>query len=331
MSHLIRVNGAAEILAVVAHNLGFQPQHSLVLVSLREKGRVGLVARADLDAAPVTIQRLAAHAQDDGARRTVTIVYSDDSQRAEAVLAHAVAAQVPMLSEAIHVTSTGYRHPLDGEQFHPITDLETTVAGAAYVLLGSSILKTREDLAPGPASDKARHIAVTRAHTVPDDPDPIEAARAWIAAPGNDWSTTDAEHLGYLAGTLRNRRIRDAVLVRIFGGTEALTYAAAQGQDDDGIGRVIASVLDPTAEVPDMENRQWTDTLAAVISHTDGDAASVPILAVWAIVRWWVGDGASAAVATEKALALDPDHRLALLMHDILGAAIGPGWTRDRR
>ena len=89
MSRLIRVNGAAELLAVVSHRLGFQPQNSLVLVSLRKQGRMGLVLRADLDAAPGSIARLTAHVQDDGAQRTVTIVYSDDNQRAADILAHA--------------------------------------------------------------------------------------------------------------------------------------------------------------------------------------------------------------------------------------------------
>jgi hypothetical protein len=47
-----------------------------------------------------------------------------------------------------------------------------------------------------------------------------------------------------------------------------------------------------------------------------------PVLSVVASYAWWCGDGARASVALEKALELEPDHRLCALLRRLVGLGI---------
>ena len=53
-------------------------------------------------------------------------------------------------------------------------------------------------------------------------------------------------------------------------------------------------------------------------------AHAAPLLSVVASLAWWVGDGARAGIAAERALALEPDHRLSQLVRDSLDHGIRP-------
>lgn len=80
MTKTLRVSHANEILSLVPYQLGFEPENSLVLISLRgERNRVGLIARANLDdvldpGSPV-IEALVDHALRDGASSVVVAIY----------------------------------------------------------------------------------------------------------------------------------------------------------------------------------------------------------------------------------------------------------------
>jgi transposase len=57
----------------------------------------------------------------------------------------------------------------------------------------------------------------------------------------------------------------------------------------------------------------------------DGQAA--PMLTVLANVAWWLGDGALARTALERALAVEPGYRLARLLDRMVVLAIRPRVT----
>src|SRR5690606_12694372 len=85
MTTTIRVGDPRELLAYLPYRLGFHPRRSVVVVSVRAaRGRVGLVARVDLDdlADPergaTVASGLANHVWRDGAERAVVVVYDDD-------------------------------------------------------------------------------------------------------------------------------------------------------------------------------------------------------------------------------------------------------------
>jgi len=99
---VLRVSDPRELLALVPHQLGFQPRRSVVLVCLRgERRRVGLVVRADLpelgvgerralaarrvdadlvDRVGGVVDRLVGLAVRDGAAAVVAVVYDDPTE-----------------------------------------------------------------------------------------------------------------------------------------------------------------------------------------------------------------------------------------------------------
>ena len=88
MTTTIRARGPRELLAYVPFRLGYRPDDSAVLISLRTpRGRVGLVARvdlgdlADLEHGPQVARTLVSHLCSDGARRAVLVVYTDADLR----------------------------------------------------------------------------------------------------------------------------------------------------------------------------------------------------------------------------------------------------------
>ncbi|MFM6848553.1 MAG: DUF4192 family protein [Terrabacter sp.] len=53
-------------------------------------------------------------------------------------------------------------------------------------------------------------------------------------------------------------------------------------------------------------------------------AHAAPLLAVLASLAWWCGDGARAGIAADRALALEPDHRLSRIVRDSLDHGLRP-------
>ncbi|HUX69871.1 MAG TPA: DUF4192 domain-containing protein [Cellulomonadaceae bacterium] len=198
----IRVREPRELIALIPHQLGFQPDESAVVVSLREpRGRVGLVARVDLDdlsdasSGPQLARTLVTHLVHDGAARAVLVLYTADdgavatraaplvgetagqphtwrSPRVRTAARHLADAAEPYLGEVDTwvVGPRGYGGldctspdccPPGGR---PLTELESTTTGAHMVLAGSVVAARREDLAriPRAGVDARRRAAAAR-------------------------------------------------------------------------------------------------------------------------------------------------------------------------
>jgi hypothetical protein len=89
----IRVSDPAELLALIPHQLGFQPHESAVAVSLRgPRGQVGMIARVDLDgfadpeSGPQLARQMMSHLVSDGAHRVFLALYTDDPRGALSTL-----------------------------------------------------------------------------------------------------------------------------------------------------------------------------------------------------------------------------------------------------
>ena len=96
----IRASEPRDLLAYLPYRLGFRPHRSVVVVSLRgARGRVGLVARVDLDdladeqAGETVGSGLASHVWRDGAQRAVVVVYDEASRGPEHESARAAAVE----------------------------------------------------------------------------------------------------------------------------------------------------------------------------------------------------------------------------------------------
>ena len=336
-------------------------------VSLRgTRGRVGLVARVDLADVgdPVhgaqVARSLASHLARDGARRAVLVVYADGEGRGDLVgtaVGHvAEAFDLPFGGVDVVVVGDGtYRCLGCGPDCcppggRPLSDLESTRAGAEMVLAGSVVAPLRDGLgqvarAPG---DVRRAVARVRrrrgeAHVRALAGGPADVARwrtealaAWRAlvagTPGaGAGAVTRVALLGRVEAGLSDRRVRDAVLVTCLPGAGTLPERALTraGPDEDAeLRAAIGRLVDPdVGEPPDDAARAVQGALEDVVAH-GLRGAQAPAWTLLATLAWWQGDGARAAVLLGRALRDDPTYRLAQLLRSALEAGLAPGWAR---
>lgn len=139
---------------------------------------------------------------------------------------------------------------------------------------------------------------------------------------------------GRIEAGLVDRRVRDAVLVGMLPGTGDLPERSVTGETpvpavDAAVGAAVATLVDPARAVrPPADVDVHERVLERVVAHGRADGQA-PALTLLAMLAWWRGDGARAAVLLERALADDPQHRLAVLLADVLAAAVPPGWARS--
>lgn len=331
MSETISTTGPAEALALIDYRLGYHPANAVALLSLRGE-TVGLVESLTLTGLNAhTAERLAWHIANDRSTAVVIAAYTDDPNTADEAIDTVRHALAPLPAKAIHVTHDGFRDADAPASLTPLDAIKSTKVAALMTYLGATVAPEREGIAPQSADEHARKVATKKAHLTAGTRDPSGAVAWWLVAETLPPQTLPAETLGHLAGTLADRRVRDAVLLRIFGGSEALMFGTAQDHDDatNQASDILRSVLEDGGRRPDTRQiERWRDLLAAIASHTHDDAASVPALTLWALVQWWHGSGAAATVALEAVARFDPTHRLAHLLATVLHAGVGPGWTR---
>lgn len=183
MTTTIRTDEPRELLALIPYQLGFRPQESLVVVSVRaERSRVGLVARMDVaDLAGPLSGRAAAlalvgHLVADGAARALAVLYTSEDLQSEgrgparAALSHVqdVAAENLGPVDAWVVGPRGYYAvgctdrgccPVGGR---PLAGLEATRIGAQMVLEGIPVAARRDELARTVSVDAPARRAARR-------------------------------------------------------------------------------------------------------------------------------------------------------------------------
>ncbi|WP_426592228.1 DUF4192 domain-containing protein [Cellulomonas sp. McL0617] len=327
--------------------------------------RVDLAHLADVRQGPELARRLVAYLGRDDAESSVLVLYTDDDPRgsgvgaAQRAAAHFRDAAEPALGDipVWVVTGTGYLSldcvddccPPGGR---PLRDLDSTQIGAHLVLAGSAVADSREDIARIRAARAERRRTVARARrrweyrlagAVAAGP---EAVASWRLDSVVAWrevvrrmSVADGRGArvpwGRLEAGLSDRRVRDAVLVSLVPGTgdlaECSVAPAAPDDIDRALGAAMAKIIDPARAVPPPEPATTAHeaALEGVVAHgrTGGQA---PALTLLALLAWWRGDGARARVLLDGALEAEPDYRLAVLLGDALGAAVPPGWVRQR-
>lgn len=239
---VLRATGVEEVLSYVPHALGFHPESSVVLISLRPpRGRLGLTMRCDLEplASPRAgdlLAALASHVRADGGTQVFCVVYAPgtvararcDPRVRAAVGAVTTTPDLPAVREVWLVTSTGYGAfdchdeeccPARGRDLRELTD---TRVAAELTLRGSSPRPSREALAPARSTSgpgrRSFGSAFGRARLrVGDGMDggwPIAALVA-EAVETLGSATSRPSVLGRLAALLAAPRLRDAVLLAI--------------------------------------------------------------------------------------------------------------------
>lgn len=362
---VVKATGVEEVLAYIPHTLGFQPEESVVLISLRPpRGRLGLTIRCNLtdlacSAAPELLSQLARHLRSDGAEHVFCAVYvpgtvaqarADPRVRA-AVAAVEAAPRMPGVRDTWLVTPSGYGgFSCENETCCPpggrdLRELDSTRVAAELALRGSAPKARRRDLVPPRVAGTAarRSFAAAYGRTL----DEVDRARDIV---GERSAETDAPHaayaaelygsltspvpkpsgLGRIAALLSVPLVRDAVLLRLLSPEDGDECAegARDGHLDGDLASRISAVLRHGASDPDLEQ---IDGAAAVVSAAAAFAkpsVRADLCAVLGWLSWWRGDGARASVAVQEAMAITPTHRLATLVDELLRRRASPGWTR---
>jgi hypothetical protein len=308
---MLRLGSPTAMLAVIPALLGFHPEHSLVVIGVRQpRGRVEVVFRYDLPQPPnpVTASKIAGHATSVLTRnqltRAVIAGYGPGpmvTPVTDALVAALRRAGVT-LHDVLRIEDGRYWSyachdphccPPEGVPFDP----RYHPASAALAAVGSPVLADRAAL--------AATIAPLRALTAESISQAERTVRAKGAAAGlvavgeaistyrADGQLSGDDQFALLAVTLADLRVRD-----------------------DGWAR-----MDPDHVQAHL--RLWTDVVRRAPARYVPPPASL-----LAFVAWQSGNGALANVAAERALAADPGYSMAQLLLDAVGAGVPPSAAR---
>jgi hypothetical protein len=339
----ITVRGIAEVIATLPYQLGYRPSGSLVLIGLR-RGSVGVVQRLDLPSATScpTIEE-ASRAMLDCARAmarseatgVVVLAFEEHvGQGLTFVAAAATVLQHAGLDLVDTVVVRGSRWwsvpatdpaPPPGDPGSPVPSPEDVPAVAALVLRGCGALAdraaVRDLVAPdsGRSADRTAALLADLLDRSPGGPakvptDAHVAALTRVLATGETRSEPAPVDVARLAWSVLDRSWRDGIIAGLNPGSLALEVLPRRV-----VNRVAALAL------PGSEDSRLVAWLAACRLLPDsGGPAVASVLTIGAHLAWWTGDGALAGDAVDRALRVDPGHRLAGLLARMCEHGIPP-------
>jgi hypothetical protein len=320
-----RISGPAELLQAVPYLLGFHPARSLVLVGLHDE-RLVVTARLDLtDALLGGVRHAVEPMTRGGSSSFVAILYADDEAAADDELGDEVEISLPewraiydalrtevrrfdaQLRDVLVVSDGRWRSltcrdvdccPLGGRPLPAAPSAFTTAATVDGVVALPSRAALEDVLAPLPDDERVvLEPAIAQAERVAVEQMLGGAARRWEASanraifrtaraaeqPG--WSAPAGEVVGHFGAALMVTSLRDAV------------WLAVDGNRLDG-------------------RPLWRELGRRLPSPYDA-----PPLFLYGWASWRAGDGASAGIAAERAVASNPEYHAA----DLLLAAVTSG------
>jgi len=159
----------------------------------------------------------------------------------------------------------------------------------------------------------------------------LEAWRdGWSRSRAGDVSRA-VDH-GRLAAAIEDVRTRDAVLLSLIPDTADLPERSLSDGADDEVGAALALLMDPQTGVPPRRDEVETArrVLEGVVAHAPRRSGA-PALTLLALLAWWEGDGARAAILLVRAERCEPGYRLAALLQQAVDVGMPPGWVRGGR
>ncbi|WP_323101593.1 DUF4192 domain-containing protein [Intrasporangium sp. YIM S08009] len=355
----ISLSGPAELLTVLPYHLGFRPERSIVVVCFHEL-RLGLVARLDLvgpaDAARAAQQTVPTLVQERPSRVVLVGFAGGPDESGDPV------PLLDALRDGLDEggVTVGERLVVrDGQWFgldcdccpspgRPMPEPADVPAVAEYVAMGTAVLASREELArlveplPPEDPDHAGRLAAVeewvgrleradgggsvadrRARGELVD----EALGAWVRLVRSGLDVDPSPRaVAALVGPLVDTRLRDLVVSWL-----------CPGFPGDHVPDELATRLRRALDIhggPGAGATAWAETeaqterlvLARVeqLCRATPEACAAPVLAATAAYAWWLGDGAHASFAADRALLADPGHVLATLVRAALEKGVRP-------
>ncbi len=346
------LHGPGALLAAIPLLLGYSPRESVVIVSLRHRGEIGILLRVDRtdcihpDIATPLARSITEHLSRDHAEAAVLVSYTTDDVR---LACPALDALRPAVAEVIDdVECWAVR---SGRYFSPGCARESCCpARGRPVPTGESV--------GGPVVRVAARPHALAGSTPDGAHDVDEAARRRSARAGERWwahreddpigwrrrsyaswrAALSAARSGALPGdsvcgklivALQDRRMRDAALVSLMPGSGKVARGVLDGTADEEVSRVLRVLLSPEEGVPPEPATLapvW-DLLGWLTAHARV-AQRAPTFTLCAVLAWWEGDEAACRSLLLRAQESEPGYRLAGLLECTMLAGINPGWKR---
>lgn len=347
----VLVRGINHLLALVPHLIGYQPDHSLVVVATRlqstrqgvHRGSVALAARIDLppptqlaqlpDALGGPLLRVASEG---GQVMLHTFGYDlptgpdgeVDAGYAEALL-QALDRTARRAGAELHdldlVRHQGREHRrlivatcrTDGP-WQPVPPAADVPATADFVLQGRAPLPSREVVAAAvrrrdETAAARTDLALTLLAADPTTLDPDAALRALGAWVVHGSPSPGARERAWITAELHDRQVRDALLGRWL--PQMFGLDDILGPDDAAL---FARRVPPW---PQEDSDAALDRLLELAARIPLVLAA-PVVTVAAFVAWAHGQGTVANEACDLALEVDPDYRMAVLLREGLDRGV---------
>jgi hypothetical protein len=346
------LHGPGDLIAALPGLLGYSPRESVVIVGVGPAEELTIILRVDradllrADAAAGLARSVAAGLVRSGARLAVIVAFTDADVR---LACPAIDALRPALEGAVdEAEGWAVRR---GRFFAPGCARESCCPSVGRVVPPAPVaLATRPRvraeahgrLASAPdaayAANEAARRRVARAgdrwwaHREQD-------GAAWRSASFAAWRAALQEvsldrvpsdpDSGRLVAALRDRKVRDAVLVSLLPGWENLAPRVLEGSGEEQVARALRVLLAPGEGRPperDTVEPVW-DLCGWLTARARADRRA-PMLTLCAVIAWWEGDEPACRDLLRRAHASEPGYRLAGLLECTVLAGIDPGWRR---
>lgn len=333
------MQGTAELIRVLPHQLGYQPRSSLVMVLLRDSGEddmptgvMGPVVRVDIPppgASTALVRHLASIAHQHRAEALHLIAFEGPTDAA-ADLLRAIAHECQQRASVAVAGLARVRGSLWTEvaqtadhdaQWLRLPAYEDVAAVAHLVGYGKGRAPSREALC-APFEDTSITQEQTLVAKALEESQPIatEASwRQWTRAWTNGLqgeSETSPTVIAQLVLSVRDLAYRDRLL-------DCLAPGANPCAPSESASEESSAWADLQRTVTQVGPEALTEALQRVVLQVP-HSQRVGLLTCLAFVLWWNGDGTRANIAVAHARELDPDYRLAHLIDRILQAGMAP-------
>jgi hypothetical protein len=346
------LRGPGALIAALPVLLGFPPTESVVIVSIRRGGEVGVILRLDRrdclnpDVASPLAWSVSGHLVKDHAQLVVLVSYTDDDVRlgcpAMDALRPAVADVVDEVDAWAVVRGRYFSPGCVRESCCPLEGRAVPAApdapGKALRTAGSTHrgIEASPDVRFEVDEATRRRVARAGARWRERRDDGIVAWRResfsrWekaLEAVRRDRCPAEAES-GALIEALQDRRFRDAIVVSFVSGSAEVAMGVLDGSADGEVSRALATLLSPdegSPPAPEKVAPAWD--LLGFLTANARRRRRAPSLTLCAILAWWEGDGDACRALLHRAHEAEPGYRLAGLLECTVLAGIDPGWRR---
>ena len=329
----IKAGTPRDFLGLVPALLGFTPHASLVLVPFEATRTIGAM-RFDLDTDAATLAHtgLGLICRVPRATGVAAVIYATEDAASTRDLGQQIIDvadhQGLHLVDVLYVASDGYGSHLTDEAPAPLTEIATPDA------LRDSLAASQSAGASIPDADPARAARIAFAAARLDDDALADFVTVAEDALTGDPADLDTRLAALLLTGIGIPLWRDVALIQWATdrdtGTRAMAAQIGYSIMGAAIPEDIARILIGQGDRPDAERLTAGLALVRHLAAYADDQQRPNLLAAAAWLSWALGRSTHAAVYTDRALAIDPDHGMSQIVATLCSAAVLPDWAFSR-